>query len=363
MEGLPLLTAALPGTGGRLKAHDDDFVVEELPAYPRSGEGSHVFIFIEKRDLTTAEAVRRIAAALRCKPADIGQAGQKDRHAVTRQWLSLPPPCTPEAARALTIDGLVVLEATRHGNKLRTGHLAGNRFVLTVRDCVGADPAARAQAVLAELARPPGVPNFYGEQRFGVSGDNAARGKAILLGGRGPRDGRERRFLVSALQSALFNQVLAARLAAGTFRTVLAGDVLAKVQSGGLFVCEEPLTDQPRLDAGEVAPTGPMFGKKMKDPGVGSATLAAELAALAALGLEPAVFARARDTDGTRRPLGVGFLEAPRAIAHPVDPAAIQVTFALPPGSYATVVAGEIMKSSGEASASPASQCERTSCS
>ena len=89
---LPYLTASLPGTGGVLRAQPEDFVVDEVPAYPPSGEGDHVFVRIEKRGLNTAQAVERIARALDVNPRDIGVAGMKDRHAVTRQWISLPPP-------------------------------------------------------------------------------------------------------------------------------------------------------------------------------------------------------------------------------------------------------------------------------
>jgi tRNA pseudouridine13 synthase len=345
MASLPYLTRDLPGTGGVLRASPEDFLVEELPAYPTTGEGTHVFVWIEKRGLTTPEAVKRLAGALRVRPADIGAAGKKDRHAVTRQWLSLPPPLTPEQALAVQVDGLQVLEARRHGHKLRTGHVKGNRFVLVVRElaCPADEAARRAQAVLDVLARPPGVPNFYGEQRFGRSGDNAAQGKALLKGERLGGRSIDARFLLSALQSALFNHVLAARLEAGTYRTVQAGDVLVKVQSGGQFVCEDPAVDQPRLETGEVAPSGPMFGGKMREPTPGSPAASAEAAALAAFGLAAADFARARQLDGTRRPLGVPFVEPPSAEAMP-DQGGMRLTFALPAGAYATVVAREIMK-------------------
>ena len=127
---LPYLTEDLPGTGGTLRARDEDFVVDEEPAYLPSGTGDHVFVRIEKRGLATPVAVTQLARALGVKDRDIGVAGMKDRHAVTTQWLSLPPPVTPEAALAVIAEGLRVLEARRHGHKLRTGHVRGNRFRL-----------------------------------------------------------------------------------------------------------------------------------------------------------------------------------------------------------------------------------------
>ena len=101
---LPYLTAALPGIAGVLRTSCEEFFVDEEPAYLPAGAGDHVFVRIEKRGLTTPQAVERIARALSVNARDIGVAGMKDRHAVTRQWLSLPPPVTPEAAQALAID-------------------------------------------------------------------------------------------------------------------------------------------------------------------------------------------------------------------------------------------------------------------
>ncbi|MBC7978196.1 MAG: tRNA pseudouridine(13) synthase TruD, partial [Myxococcales bacterium] len=131
---LPYLTSELPGTGGMLRGRDDDFRVDEELPYTPSGAGDHVFVHIEKRGLTTLVAAQRLARALGVRERDIGIAGMKDRHAVTRQWMSMPPPVTPEQALALPADeALQVLAAERHNHKLRTGHVRANRFVLRVR--------------------------------------------------------------------------------------------------------------------------------------------------------------------------------------------------------------------------------------
>ena len=202
---LPYLTGDLPGTGGTLRSRDDgDFRVDEVPAYPPEGRGDHVFVHIEKRGLTTPQAADAIAGALGVRGADVGWAGMKDRHAITRQWLSLPPPCSPEVAAALTLDGISILAAVRHPHKLRTGHLRGNRFTLAVRGVDGGARAAvrRAEAIAARLAQAPGCPNWYGAQRFGVAGDNAARGRALLAAAatgerrRGRGDGRRDPLLI-----------------------------------------------------------------------------------------------------------------------------------------------------------------------
>lgn len=334
---LPFLTADLPGTGGRLRATADDFVVDEEPAYAPTGAGDHVFARIEKRGLTTAQAVQAIARALRVHERDVGVAGMKDRHAVTRQWISLPPPSTPEAVLALALPDIRILEAVRHGHKLRTGHVRANRFVLRVRDTVP-EAATRARAILERLARPPGAPNWYGEQRFGKDGDNAARGRALLRGEhRGDR--RTDRFLVSALQSELFNTWLVARIADGLYDRVLAGDVLHKL-GGGLFTCEDAATDEARLHAGELVVTGPMFGTKMR--AAAGAAGEREDAILAAAELSRDAFAKvARIAEGTRRDASIALREVEVRDAD----GALEVAFALPAGAYATAVMREVMKS------------------
>jgi tRNA pseudouridine13 synthase len=334
---LPYLTSALPGIGGVLRTVPEDFIVDEIGAYSPAGTGDHVFVRIEKRGLTTAQAVQRIARALGVGERDVGVAGMKDRHAVTRQWLSLPPPVTPEQATALALDDVRVLEAARHGHKLRTGHVRANRFVLRVRG-VAADAEARAKAILEVLARPPGAPNFYGEQRFGREGDNAARGRELLAGGKPPRDRKLARLLVSALQSELFNAWLTARMTDGLYTRVLAGDVLHKL-GGGMFTCDDAATDEARLAAGELVVTGPMFGDTMR-AAAGDAA-AREDAILAAAGLTRDSFASVRAiAEGTRRDASIQVGE-PSVTA---EGETLEVAFTLPGGAYATTVMREVMK-------------------
>jgi tRNA pseudouridine13 synthase len=319
----------------------ETFVVEELPAYEPAGEGEHTYLWLEKRGLTTIDAVRRLARALGADARDVGYAGLKDRNAVTRQWISVPR-VAPESALALNEPGLRVLEARRHGNKLRTGHLRGNRFEVVVTVAAGAEADLRARLDALAAA---GVPNRYGEQRFGAAGDNAAAGLAILRGERRERDHRLRKLLLSAAQADVFNRALDLRAAApGGLRAVRGGDVLQKVATGGLFVTEDVDTDQRRVDAGELAITGPLPGGREKEPPPGTPARAWEDEALAAAGASRDEFARAgRDLPGARRPLLV-----PLTLGEPPvqpDPApagpgevALRLRFSLPSGSYATVV-------------------------
>lgn len=336
----------------------EDFVVEEIPAYEPSGRGEHLLVTFRKRGLTTPDALRALARALDVDARGAGAAGMKDRHAVTTQTASFPFPMARDAEAALAQlagagvgPGLEILGAARHDNKLKPGHLIGNRFTLALRD-VDAAEAAGLVARLVEMGR-VGVPNAFGSQRFGRDGDNPARALAWLAGReRGPRDKREQRMLFSSLQSLLFNRVLARRVASGTWATVLPGDVAKKHDSGGLFTvpAEGPELDdaRARAAAGSLSATGPMFGAKMRWPEGEPAALEREiLAAGAGTGEkedEPLRFEAWKHLgEGTRRALRlqVGEMDAQ---VEPGDGDAQRVTvrvrFVLPKGGYATTVLG-----------------------
>jgi tRNA pseudouridine13 synthase len=190
------------------------------------------------------------------------------------------------------------------------------------------------------------MPNVYGEQRFGADGDNADKGRALVRGQRLDVGPREKRLLVSAYQSALFNRYLEQRMKDGLYRTVIMGDVLRKTDSGGLFVTVDPEVDGARLARGEVAPTGPMFGLDVRLPPAESAAGLREAALLVEEGLVLEDFRRvARIAAGARRPIGVPVGDA---AADATDDGALRLTFTLPAGAYATVLCAEIMKSSVE---------------
>ncbi len=336
---LPLVTSDLPGSGGRVKASPEDFRVDELPAYPPAGSGPHLWLRVEKRDRTTRDVVQALARALEVPDRDVGYAGLKDRAAVTTQWLSFPVARDRDPA-ALAGDGYRVLEASRHGNKLRTGHLRGNRFSIAVR---GGD-LERAHACAAAL-RARGLANFFGPQRFGAAGRNADVGRDLLLGRtadpevrRAARDRFLRRLSLSAWQARVFNRWLTERLADGLFATAIRGDVLKKLATGGLFVCEDPAVDGARVSAFELSPAGPMFGHKMR-PAAGEA-LERELRLLAAEGVTEGDLARGRgETEGTRRAGRIAV-----AVELEVAPDGYRASFELAKGSYATVVMSELVK-------------------
>jgi tRNA pseudouridine13 synthase len=336
------LTAELPGVGGAIKVAPEDFIVEEIPAYQPAGEGQHLFLLIEKRGLTTQEMVRRLAQALGVAPGDVGTAGQKDRQAVARQFVSVPSQgLEPDRLVALQLDGVTVLSAARHPHKLRTGHLRGNRFTLIIRG-VGEGAEPRARAILAVLEA-VGVPNRYGAQRFGMRGDNAAQGRAVLAGTLRVSDRFRRRLLVSALQADLFNRYLSRRMVDRLLDRVVDGDILQRAPTGGLFTCpaDEVEVAQRRLAAREIVPTGPIFGHAMMTPPPGTTAHQREQEILTEAGLEASEFGRlGRLAEGTRRPL-VARIEGIEVRA---EGDRLRVGFVLPAGSYATVVLEEIMK-------------------
>lgn len=338
---LPYVTADLPGTGGLVKAAPEDFRVDEIPAYLPSGQGEHLYLHVEKRGRNTREVVQALAKALSVSEREVGVAGQKDRHALTTQWISVLGGSL-EKARDLSGEGFRVLAADLHGNKLRLGHLKGNRFEIRLRGVrEGAVEAARA---VADTLRQKGLPNFYGPQRFGRFGDNAEVGRLLLLGVDDPRarramrDRSQRRFLISAFQSEIFNRTLARRLSDGSWDRPQEGDVLQKLGSGGLFVCEDPAADTPRVASFECSITGPMPGSRVR-PSPTGAPAALEESILAETGVGPEELARSRDAEGARR-----------AFRLPVDVEVeaagddLIVRFDLPPGTYATTVLREIVK-------------------
>jgi tRNA pseudouridine13 synthase len=357
---LPYLTAEIPGIAGALRTIDDDFIVRETPAYLPTGVGDHVMIQIRKRGLTTMMAVTALARALNVAERDMGFAGMKDRNAVTEQWLSAPKPVSPEQVQALSVPNIDILQCGRHPHKLRTGHVASNHFELRVRHLNAEISIAtylqRASAVIEQLQTHPGALNWYGEQRFGRNGDNAAQGFALLRGEetskRAPsaRQKKIDRLLVSSLQSELFNRWLHDRVNDGLYRRAIAGDVMRK-RSGGMFVCDDPTVDQRRIEQGEIVVTGPMFGVDMKQPLAGSLAQTRELAVLTQAGITVDDFASVkRIASGTRRDIGL--------VVSDVTIAAIEsdivIGFTLDAGGYATAVMREIMKLPVARAAGPA---------
>ncbi len=335
----PLRTAALPGTGGMIKSKPEDFRVNEVLLYPPSGQGEHLFVSVEKNDLSHRDLVGRIQNVLEISERDIGWAGIKDKVAITRQTLSLPAQCEDRLA-ALESPDLRILSTDRHDQKIRKGHHAGNHFTIIIRQ-VPDDALQRAQAILTALG-PVGIANYYGPQRFSTDGHNIEDGLHLLgLLAQGKRINRRfvNQLRIQAVQSALFNLVVAHRIGAELLDRAVEGDLLKKRDTGGLFISEDVNEETDRIRAGTLAPTGPIFGKKMWWP-EGKAR-ALEEAVVAEAGVELESFhAAGKMMRGTRRPLTV--LPGELEIDAGETATDLVLRFTLPKGSYATVLLREI---------------------
>jgi tRNA pseudouridine13 synthase len=319
-------------------------VVDEIPLYPASGSGAHRYLRVEKRDMTTPELVRVIAACAGVSERDVGYAGLKDKHAVTTQWISLPDNARPTAAWQLP-EAVRVLEETRHDNKLRTGHQEKNRFSIRLVD-VAPGALSRARAVVAALLE-RGLPNYFGSQRFGHGGRNLelARGWLSSLvsedsgraGRRAPRRHFQNKLYSSVLQAEVFNRYLTARLEAGASH-LLAGEVVRLHGSRSVFVVGDPEKEQARLGTGDIHLTGPIFGPRCRAAEPPAVDL--ENAALASLELSSeALLALGKHAAGSRRDL----------LVQPEDLEVFEeelnrlvLRFALPSGSYATQLVREL---------------------
>ncbi|MEB3198875.1 MAG: tRNA pseudouridine(13) synthase TruD [Candidatus Sericytochromatia bacterium] len=327
----PFLTSDVPGTGGRIRQEVDDFRVDERQAAPFDGEGDHVVVRIEKRDRTTRDVMDALQEAFGLDVHAVGHAGLKDRRAVTTQWLSLPASTGISIDHWPEIPGVRLLEVDRHGKKLQAGHSGGNHFQIHVR---GADGQAdQARAVLSRLQR-TGVPNYFGPQRFGRDGDNAWEGLQLLARGRKPRGWRET-LLCQAVQSWVFNDWLAHRLAIGSFAEVFRGDIAIKHVSGGKFQVGDAEVENRRAADFEISATGPLFGRKFHE--AADRARAEEDQVLATLGLERAGF---RPLPGSRRAIRIPLGDAE---VSPTE-TGFWLRFSLPPGGYATAVLREVLK-------------------
>jgi tRNA pseudouridine13 synthase len=339
------VTADLPGTGGRLRDRPEDFRVREVPLYEACGEGDHLYLRIEKRGMSTYEALRRVAEALGVPERAVGYAGLKDTRAVTEQTVSVEHMREGRVERALSeVPDLRLVSLARHRNKLRLGHTSGNRFEIVVRG-VADDAAERATRILAALAG-AGCPNWFGEQRFGVHGDNHLAGRTLVKGAadrsvRG-RPKAVRRLLVSAYQSHLFNLLLEER---GPDLTRLAdGDLAWLHDRGAVFEVEDPEREQPRADRLEISPSGPLFGTRTTlaggEPG------RRERALLESEALRPEDFKvpGVGNARGARRPFRVPVTETAVEAVEDADEPALRLRFRLPPGSYATALLAEVLK-------------------
>ena len=307
--------------------------------YVLTGAGEHLWVRLRKRGHNTEQVAKQLARTAGVTRREVGYAGMKDRHAISVQWFSLHLAGRPDPDWSALPDGMTVVESARHSRKLKTGALAGNRFVIVLRDCSDGSLIHYRDGVLrrVEEIRTRGVPNYFGEQRFGHGGGNVAAARAMFAGSGGLRDRKQGGIYLSAARSLLFNDVLARRVTAGTWDQALAGDAMMLNGSRSFFV-PESIDDviQRRLDEGDVHPSGPLWGRG--DPPTRSAVREIEMA----IASEHADLARGLEAAGLeqeRRALRV----VPQEFKTEwLDATTLSLTFVLPPGSYATALLREL---------------------
>lgn len=320
---------------GAIRTTPEDFFVEELDGFEATGSGEHLLLTIEKRAMNTAFAASRIAQWAGVPEMAIGYAGLKDRHAVTRQRFSvhLPKRVAPDTA-ALASDDLRVLHSIWHAKKLPRGALAGNRFELTLRQVEGARDAieARLQAIQTR-----GVPNYFGEQRFGRDGGNVGNALAMFAGRRMPRE--QRTHLLSAARSELFNRVIAARVRDGSWDAGLEGEVWVLDGSRSVFG-PEPWSDalSARLASFDIHPSGPLWGRGDLRP----VAVARALEELVLSDYEAHALRSGLEGAGLKQERRSLRLRAPDLDWKWLEEGVLQLRFALPPGTYATTVLAEL---------------------
>jgi len=323
-----------PSASGVIRSLPEDFFVDEMLSFEPSGAGEHVFLQIEKIGENTEFVARLLARFANVRQRDIGYAGLKDRHAVTRQWFSvwLPGQEAPDWS-GLETDNLKILQAVRHARKLKRGVLAGNRFQIIVRDWQG-DKDKTEQQLQAIKAQ--GVANYYGSQRFGHAGQNVNKALAMFAGA---KVGREQRSLyLSAARSFLFNHILAKRIAMGVWAQPLAGDCYVFDCSHSCFRSEQADAEiLRRLAEQDIHPSAVLWGKGAAD--VSGEALALEQAVLADYpDLANGLIAAGASRD--RRPLRVNAADLSWAFT---EPGQLLLSFSLPAGSYATALLREIV--------------------
>jgi tRNA pseudouridine13 synthase len=336
----PFLTSSIPGIGGHIRTVPEDFQVEERPLYLPCGDGEHLYIKVTKRLLSTPDLVKMISTAVGVKAQGIGTAGLKDARAVTTQMLSLHFVTPEQLARLKTDDRILSIDILgRHRNRLRPGHHAGNRFRLVIRDV--ADHARTTVPAVLQLLQRRGVPNYFGPQRQGKKGENYLVGAALLSDAarRAQLSRTKRMWYLNTFQSHLFNNILARRI--DSIDRVFVGDWAIKTDNGACFHVEDAEKEQLRADRFEISPTGILFGSRASwadgEPG------RIEEAAMTDAGTTKEALVAAAKTcgfRGERRALRVPLAELDWSL----DGSALTLSFALPPGAYATSVLQELMK-------------------
>jgi len=336
------------------KQTKDDFVVTEVPLYEFSGEGEHLIIKIRKKDLSTWDAVEILANFVGCKTRDIGYAGLKDKNAMTVQSLSIHKQYE-EKLKSFKHDNIKILETTYHNNKIKVGHLKGNKFFIRLKR-VNLIDCRKIEAALIEIVT-CGMPNYFGFQRFGIEGDNYKKGKAIIEGTLKEKRRNLKQMYINAYQSYLFNSWLSKRIEISKLIAafepnevyeklnlpldvvkrmkkqkhplkIMTGDMLSHYPYGRIFTIDDLETESEKFYNRDRVPTGLLSGKRVKT----SVDLAYEI---------EKDYQENTGEDGARRFAWI-FPEDVQS-NYKEEKNWMELSFYLPKGSYATELIAEIL--------------------
>jgi len=326
-----------------------DFTVEEIPLYDFSGEGEHLILKIRKKELTTWEMLDIFSGYIGIRRREIGYAGLKDKHAMTIQYISVPFRYR-EKLEHFSHDKIRILDTMQHSNKIRVGHLKGNRFHIRLKKVLGVQKK-KLDSVLTWI-RANGVPNYFGAQRFGTDGNNWEDGKKLVEGSLRIRDRKTRDFLIGSYQSYLFNRWLSRRVELSLlmekfdgseveailqlekgaldgvgqqqgFFKLLQGDVMMHYPYGRVFYAEDPVREAERFATGDIAPTGLLPGTKVKR-------------AEGFAGMIESAYDEEMKQSGARRYAWIQVTDIEKRYLE--ERAHYELSFSLPKGSYATNV-------------------------
>jgi tRNA pseudouridine13 synthase len=334
---LPYLTQDLPGIGGKIRKTPDSFIVEEIPLYEPLDIGKHLYVNITKENLTTRQVQEKIANIFNISVKNVGFAGMKDKNAKTTQTFSISEYHDIEKAKEFLEKLPVKVNWLRfHKNKLKIGHLLGNKFKILITDFETSKTLERTQQIVNEI-RKRGLPNFFGPQRFGFNGNNIQKGLDIIQGKLSINNRWMKKFLISSYQSYLCNKYLAYRLEKGLFNKILKGDIAKKYDTGGLFEVEDQEKEQERYENHEISFTAPIYGYKMWETTEFAKELESKILSDSDMTIEKL---RSAKVKGTRR---LGRLLV-KDLSAETKKDGILLTFSLPKGAFATTLLREIMK-------------------
>ncbi|HAT6808460.1 TPA: tRNA pseudouridine(13) synthase TruD [Legionella pneumophila] len=326
----------IPNSTATFKLCPEDFQVNELFEGQFSGEGEHIVLKIEKKGLTTEQVIKSLASLINKPIKLISYAGLKDKQALTTQWLSIHAPGEViEGIETLEAPGWKILECTRHNKKLRPGFLSGNHFTITLRNVSNeTDLIHRIEQIKLK-----GVPNYFGEQRFGRDGGNLIKAEEILVQGRKVKDRFLKGMYFSAARSWLYNLILSRRVKESSWNLPLLGDVIQLVGSNSVFVNDKSLDEQllQRIGEKDVSPASPLPGRS-KNLVKGTA-----LQIINEVYAEWSAWLDGLEKNGLEEAWRANILYAEQ-IEYRINQGTVELSFVLPAGAYATVVLRELVQ-------------------